>query len=71
MQPVNQKETAYRRAGAWFALATTTGRFFTALGRLLAADHDAERLSGRLRRDAGLDDLEQERKRLARAPLIR
>ena len=44
---------------------------FTTLRSYIRSCHDAERLSARLRRDAGLDDLEIERKLLIKAPLIR
>lgn len=71
MQPVNEKESAIHQAGTGPVFLSVISRFSVALFRLFRTDHDAENLPDRLRRDAGLDDLERERKRIARAPLIR
>ncbi len=46
-------------------------RFLNALKPLFADRNDPTRLAVRLRRDAGFDELDIERKKLMRAPLIR
>jgi hypothetical protein len=46
-------------------------RVLAAFGFVFRIREDADRLSGRLRRDAGMDELVLERKRIAKAPLIR
>jgi hypothetical protein len=52
-------------------LSGLAGRFLKALGRLFQPKFDYDRLTPRLRRDAGVDELELERTRAARVPLIR
>lgn len=46
-------------------------KYLTTLAQLIKPDNDLGLLSARLRRDAGIDELEIERKRVIRAPLIR
>ena len=73
MKPINEKEFEMREAQV---AQQHLGRF-SLLEKCLAAinlsfqsRNDPTRLTARIRRDAGIDELEIERRKLARAPLI-
>ncbi len=74
MKPIDKQEfepletPPARREFTPFALAY---RFQRALKWAFDPCFDLNGLNGRLRRDAGIDELELERIRLAKAPLIR
>ena len=74
MQPIKVQEfevcetSIIRAHGGVEALAEWT---VAAIKRVFRMHNDPDRLPARLRRDAGMDELAIERRRIARAPLIR
>ena len=74
MKPVNEKEFEIGKAQIAKMHSGPTilvKKYLTALKPLFQKRNDPSRLTARLRRDAGIDELDLERKKLARAPLIR
>ena len=74
MKPINENEFEIREpqvAGKTVGLLSALKYFSAAICTLFQTSNDATRVSARLRRDAGIDEREIEKKQLARAPLIR
>ena len=74
MKPINENEfeTCYAPiVGEHIGIGWRAKMGLSALSRVFWLRYDTERLPARLRRDAGMDELDIERKRLAKAPLIR
>ena len=74
MKPINEREFAVYEApvtGEPLRVLARAWRRLAALGGVFRIRDDPDRLPARLRRDAGLDELEIERRCIARAPLIR
>ena len=74
MKPINEKEFEMRESQV---AQQHLGRFsllekcLAAINPSFEARNDPSRLTARQRRDAGIDELEIGRKKVARAPLIR
>lgn len=74
MKPITENEFEIREAKA---VPMSPSRFsqarnyLTVLKQLFQARYNFDLLPPRLRRDAGIDELEVERRKVARAPLIR
>jgi hypothetical protein len=74
MTAINEKEFATRKASITpepLGIVGLAGICLAALDCVFRRRYDIDRLPARLRRDAGMDELEIERNRLAKAPLIR
>ena len=74
MKPINEKEFTTCKASIIpepLGVVGRAGTCLAALGRVFRQRYDTDRLPARLRRDAGMDELDIERNRLAKAPLIR
>jgi hypothetical protein len=74
MKPINENEFEIWNApiiGEHLGIVLRAKTGLAALGGIFRLRYDMEGLPARLRRDAGMDELDIERKRLARAPLIR
>lgn len=74
MKHIDEKEFEAREVQVeqnHLGLIARAVRYLAALTPLTKPDDDLGLLSARLRRDAGIDELEIERKRVIRAPLIR
>lgn len=74
MKPINENEFEIRKAQVarkHLGLFSVLKNCSVAIYSLFQTGNDPTRLTARLRRDAGIDELEIERKRLVKAPLIR
>jgi hypothetical protein len=74
MKPVNENKFETCNApiiGEHLGIVWRAKAGLAAFSQLFCQRYDAHRLPARLRRDAGMDELDTERNRLAKAPLIR
>jgi hypothetical protein len=74
MKPINEREFAVYETpvtGEHLRVLARATRGLAALSGVFRIRDDPDRLPARLRRDAGLDELDIERRRIATAPLIR
>lgn len=74
LKPINEKEFEMREAQVAQQHLGRIGLLEKCLAAIIPSFqslNDPTHLTARMRRDAGIDELEIERKKLARAPLIR
>ena len=74
MKPINEQEFEICEAPSIRESVGVVARAKTGLAeisRVFRLRYDTDRLTGRLRRDAGMDELDIERNQLAKAPLFR
>jgi hypothetical protein len=74
MKPITNNEFEAREEQAFRVhpdLLAWAGKYLNTLKQLCQPRYDFDLLAPRLRRDAGIDELEIERRKVAKAPLIR
>ena len=64
---MNEAQVAQKHSG----LFSLVKKCFATINQLIESRNDPTHLTARLLRDAGIDELEIERRKVARAPLIR